>query len=162
MPRWFHRLRPTQMLVLGYLSYVAVGWLLLCLPVCWQGEPVGVLDNLFMATSAVSTTGLATVGTPAAYSFLSELVILVLFQLGGLGYMTLGSFVILSRGKPLPRDRKAMAATAFSLPEGFSARRFLFRAVVFAAAVEALGAAGLWAETTSKAWCIEARTPEQR
>ncbi|MEO0530225.1 MAG: potassium transporter TrkG [Planctomycetota bacterium] len=138
-------MRPTRALVLGYLAYIVVGWLLLCLPVCWESDAISVLDNLFMATSGVSTTGLVTVNTPVAYSFWGELVILCLFQVGGLGYMTLGSFVILSRGHSLPRERKTLTSTAFSLPDGFDAGQFLWRAVVFAFTFEALGALGLWA-----------------
>lgn len=79
------RIHPLKSLLVGYLGYVLVGWVLLSLPIAQQGESAAALDNLFTATSAVSTTGLATVGTPDTYSFFGELVILDLIQFGGIG-----------------------------------------------------------------------------
>ena len=48
---------PAKLLLVGYLSYVVIGWILLSLPFS-QAQPVSALDNLFTAVSAVSTTGL--------------------------------------------------------------------------------------------------------
>jgi len=56
---------PALFLVGGYLSYVIIGWILLSFPFM-QEQDVNALDNLFMATSAVSTTGLITVDTGSA------------------------------------------------------------------------------------------------
>ncbi|MEM8864293.1 MAG: potassium transporter TrkG [Planctomycetota bacterium] len=137
-------LRPAQLLVFGYATYIVLGWLVLCLPVCWEEASIGALDNLFMAASAVSTTGLVTVNTPDAYSFWGELAILCLFQIGGLGYMTLGSFAVVCRGHELSRERREMTATAFALPEGFDATRFIFLVVCFTVCVELAGVLGLW------------------
>lgn len=61
--------------------------------------PVSALDNLFISASAVSTTGLVSVDPGSSYSFWGQLVILGLIQLGGLGYLTLGSFIVLSLTK---------------------------------------------------------------
>ena len=86
---------PIRLVLFGYLLYMGAGWILLSLPAA-QEHPVSAIDNLFMAVSAVSTTGLVTVDTGGAYSTLGEVVILPLIQAGGLGYMTLSSFVVLS------------------------------------------------------------------
>jgi trk system potassium uptake protein TrkH len=138
------RVRPVKLLLVGYLSYALLGWLLLCLPVTHGPEPVGALDALFTAASAMSTTGLITVNTPLAYGFWGELVILILIQLGGIGYMTLGSFVILAGTHRLSRFREQMAATAFTLPEGFRPAAFVRNVVLFTLAIEAVGAALLF------------------
>lgn len=90
------QLHPAKLVLLGYLSYIALGWLVLCIPFVQRGEGVSPLDNLFTATSAVSTTGLVTVSVADSYNFLGQFAVLVLIQLGGVGYMTFGSFVILS------------------------------------------------------------------
>ncbi|MEM6424350.1 MAG: potassium transporter TrkG [Cyanobacteria bacterium P01_D01_bin.128] len=117
---------------------------MLCLPIAWQGESISPLDNLFIATSAISTTGLITVNTPDAYNFFGELVVACAFQVGGLGYMTLGSFVILAQAKPLPAVRQQIGETVFSLPERFDLRLFLKHTIIFTVLVEIAGFIGLY------------------
>lgn len=135
---------PLRLLSLGYAFYILVSWLLLSLPICWQNGGISSLDNLFTATSGVSTTGLATVNPPVAYSFFGQLVIVLSIQVGGIGYMTLGSFVILARKKPLPEIRERVGTIAFSLPEGFSLATFLRHVILFTATIEILGAIALF------------------
>ncbi|BAM04915.1 potassium transporter TrkG [Phycisphaera mikurensis] len=144
------RVSPVKVLFLGYLSYVLLGWGLLCIPAAQAPGPdgggVGVLDNLFIATSAMSTTGLVTVNTPLAYSFWGELVVLLLIQAGGIGYMTFGSFIVLAARTGMSKWREGMARSAFTLPEGFQAGAFVRNVVIFTLLVEAVGAALLfWA-----------------
>lgn len=137
-------MQPTRLLSLGYASYIIVAWMLLCLPLCWESEPISALDNLFTATSALSTTGLITVNTPVAYNWLGELIVLIAIQFGGLGYMTLGSFVLLARRREISEMRESVGQTAFSLPEGFEFRVFIRHVVVFTVVIEAAGAAALF------------------
>lgn len=132
-----------KLALLGYLLYIVAGWALLCLP--WsQQQPVGVLDNLFVATSAISTTGLVTVSVSDSYTLLGELVVLALIQLGGIGYMTFGSFVILSRRGELSATREGVARTVFTLPKTFRIDKFIRSVIVFTAIIEILGAAMLY------------------
>lgn len=138
------RLSPLKILLLGYGTYVLLGWLLLSLPFCQEADGVSALDNLFTATSAVSTTGLASVGTPDTYSLAGEIVILILIQFGGIGYMTLGSFVLLARQKMLSPEREEITRAAFVLPDGFRVGQFLRNVVLFTVTIEAIGAAGLY------------------
>ncbi len=131
---------PVRVLLWGYGSYVLVAWILLCLPICWEAGPVSLLDNLFIATSAVSTTGLITVNTPEAYNFLGEFIVMLAFQIGGLGYMTLGSFVLLASQDTLPQFRQRVGLAVFALPEGFDLKLLIRHTVYFTIAVEAIGA----------------------
>ncbi|MBN2092722.1 hypothetical protein JW964_24080 [candidate division KSB1 bacterium] len=55
----------------GYLSYIMLGWLILSLPFS-QSINLSAIDNLFTVTSAVSTTGLATVSIAESYSFFGK------------------------------------------------------------------------------------------
>jgi trk system potassium uptake protein TrkH len=148
---------PVKVLVLGYASYVLIGWLLLCLPLC-AARPVGALDALFTATSAVSTTGLGTVSTGNGFSLCGQVVILVLIQLGGIGYMTFGSFIVLSRGRKMSELRREVARRAFTLPAGMSLLHFLRNVVLFTACIEVLGAVALYllfarADVDAPVWC---------
>jgi trk system potassium uptake protein TrkH len=135
---------PIRVVILGYLSYVLIGWALLCLPVSQAVPGVSALDHLFMATSAMSTTGLATVSTADTYTFFGELVILILIQAGGLGYMTLGSFMMLAIAGRLSPVHQRVSGTALSLPAGFELRQFVRLMVFFTFAVEAAGALVLY------------------
>ena len=137
-------LHPVKVVAGGYASYMLLGWLLLLMPFSHEGEPVSALDNLFIAASAVSTTGLATVSPAGSYNFFGELVILALIQLGGVGYMTAGSFVILAGGKKLSDFRRGVTESAFVLPSGMRVERFVLHVVAFTLAVEAAGAVALF------------------
>ena len=137
---------PIKLVVLGYLAYMMAGWGLLSLPVSQPaGVEVGALDNLFIAASAVSTTGLVTVDPGTSYSAFGQAVILILIQAGGLGYMTFSSFVAISLSTRMSRFRHQVTSTAFALPTGFEPRRFIRRVVVFSLVAESLGALALWA-----------------
>ncbi len=135
---------PIRLVLFGYILYMAVGWMALAIPLA-QEQRIGPLDNLFMAVSAVSTTGLVTVDTGSAYSFFGEIVILLLIQAGGLGYMTISSFVVLSLNGGLSHYRERMTGAAFALPVDFDARRFVRNVVLFTGLAEALGAICLYA-----------------
>lgn len=133
-------LSPAQKMLLGYLSYVVVGWMLLCLPVTHQVSGLSILDHLFISTSAVSTTGLVTISVSGSYNFFGELIVLGLIQLGGIGYMTVGSFLVLSRTSHLSPDRARIGRAVFNLPESFPIGRFVYNIVTFTLVMEGVGA----------------------
>jgi trk system potassium uptake protein TrkH len=135
---------PPKLLLFGYLSYMVIGWALLSLPIA-QAVPTGAIDTLFIATSAVSTTGLVTVDPGTTFTFFGEVVILVLIQMGGLGYMTIGSFVALHLADRFDRLRAKATRTAFNLPEDIDPAGFVRAVVLFTLTCEAVGALALWA-----------------
>ena len=92
---------PTRIIALSFLALITVGTILLSLPVSHGNRNVGVLDALFTATSAVCVTGLAVVDTGTAFSGFGQVVILLLFQFGGLGLLTFGTFLALATGRRL-------------------------------------------------------------
>ena len=130
---------PLQLLVYGYFGILLVGFALLCLPFA-EVSDVSVLDHFFIATSALSTTGLATVGVGQDYSTFGQVVVLLLIQIGGLGYMSLGSFVVLLRKRKLTGAHSELLAYDFSLPEGFKVTTFIRRMIVFTLCTELAGA----------------------
>ncbi len=130
---------PSRSVALGYVAYTIVGWALLSLPVSHE-HPVSSLDSLFIASSAMSTTGLATVDVASTYSWFGEAVILLLIQAGGIGYMTFGSFVVLAVTHRISEFRASVSGAAFSLPVGFDLPLFLRGVVIYTFSVEAIGA----------------------
>ncbi|MEJ6397210.1 TrkH family potassium uptake protein [Yoonia sp. 208BN28-4] len=139
----FKTMRPAKLLLFGYVLYIVIGWALLSLPFA-QVDAIGALDNLFIATSAVSTTGLVTVDPGQSYTFFGELVILLLIQLGGLGYMTVGSFAVLTLQDRLGSARRQTTKAAFGLPDDISPASFIKSVVAFTLICEAVGAAVLF------------------
>lgn len=142
--RFVDSLHPVRMVALGYLTYILIGWVLLALPLSFGSAPVSTLDALFTSASALSTTGLATVSTGSGYSLFGQIVILVLIQIGGIGYMTFGSFVALSRKGDLSSRRKQIGKVVFSMPEEFQVSKFIRSVIVFTALVELAGVAALF------------------
>ncbi|QGU04764.1 TrkH family potassium uptake protein [Corynebacterium comes] len=87
-------LRPTAAVALGFLAVILSGATVLASP--WgtaAGRSTPLVDALFTATSAVSLTGLVTVDTASHWSTLGQVTILLLIQIGGLGFMTLASLL---------------------------------------------------------------------
>ncbi|SLN49422.1 TrkH family potassium uptake protein [Pseudooctadecabacter jejudonensis] len=140
---FFTTTHPAKLLLFGYLSYILIGWVLLSLPVL-QEVSVGALDTLFIATSAVSTTGLVSVDPASSFTFGGELVILFLIQLGGLGYMTIGSFMVLTIQHRLGHARRRTTKAAFNLPDDIDPRSFIMSVLLFTFLVEAVGATILY------------------
>ncbi|AWW31114.1 ATPase [Echinicola strongylocentroti] len=85
------QLNPPLIFILSFLVLIAIGTVLLMLPNATHG-PIHLIDALFTATSAVCVTGLIVLDTAKDFTIFGQLIIMLLFQLGGLGMMTFTSF----------------------------------------------------------------------
>ena len=82
-------LKPTRIITLSFISIILVGTILLVLPISVRdGESVNLLTAFFTATSATCVTGLSLVDTYEHWSLFGQAIILVLIQIGGLGFMS--------------------------------------------------------------------------
>ena len=87
------RLSRVQTIALGFLFIIVIGTILLMLPIASKsGESAGFLNALFTATSSTCVTGLVVVDTYTNWTIFGQAVILVLIQIGGLGFITIGVF----------------------------------------------------------------------
>src|SRR4028119_2074279 len=85
---------------LGFLAVITVGTLLLMMPFsASNGAWTNPLVALFTATSAVCVTGLGVVDTGTYFSFWGQFILVALVQIGGLGYMTTTTFLLLLVGR---------------------------------------------------------------
>lgn len=100
-----------QTIALGFLIVIAAGTILLMLPAASQsGEATGLVTALFTSVSASCVTGLVLVDTATYWSGFGQAVIIVLIQLGGLGFMTIATlFSRLLRRRMSMRERGVMA-----------------------------------------------------
>lgn len=95
-------LSPPQILVFGFAAVILLGALLLTMPFASaEGRYTGFVDALFTATSAVCVTGLVVVDTGTYWSTAGQVIILALIQVGGLGFMTMATFIFLLLGKKI-------------------------------------------------------------
>ncbi|WP_163123875.1 TrkH family potassium uptake protein [Acinetobacter portensis] len=101
-------LSPPSLLALGFLSFIIIGTLLLKLPFSNHGD-LSWFNALFTATSAVTITGLSVVNVGEAYTAFGKVVIMLLIQCGGLGFMTFAILAALSLSPKIGLKQQVMA-----------------------------------------------------
>lgn len=101
-------LSPPSIIALGFLALILVGSILLILPVSHHGD-VTWFQAVFTATSAVTITGLSVVNVGEAYTVFGKIVIMILLQCGGLGFMTFAILAAMSLGPKMGLRQQVMA-----------------------------------------------------
>ena len=102
-------LHPTQVVALGFLGVILLGTLALMLPVATvDNQGLHWLDALFTATSAVCVTGLVVVDTGSMLTRFGQIIILVLVQIGGLGFMSLAAMIAVLLGKRITINNRVV------------------------------------------------------
>ncbi len=118
-----------------------VGSILLTCPVASsRGVPTPFIDAFFTTTSAVTTTGLTVVNTGSHYSLFGQTVILILFQVGGLGYMIFIALIVLGLGGRLSFNTKMLLRESLVRPIDVDMMKFAKIIVIFTFFLEAVGA----------------------
>ena len=119
--RFHHRLskiKPTKILVFGYMAIILTGTILLMLPIASKQRVfTPIIDSLFTATSATCVTGLVLFDTFMHWSLFGQLVILMLIQIGGLGFVTLAIMIITFTGKKIGFSQRVMMQESISAPK---------------------------------------------
>ena len=138
-------LTPHQNIAQTVLSYTILGTIVLSLPFM-NRLPVSFIDNFFTAAAAVSTAGLQSVNFADSYTWLGKFVVLILIQIGGLGYMTFSSFVYLSFSQRhrLRHHQQESLSAEVSLPQTLDLSLFLRSAFIFTIIAESIGAVFLF------------------
>ncbi|MDR0880090.1 MAG: TrkH family potassium uptake protein [Clostridioides sp.] len=101
------KMQAGQIILIGFAAVILVGSLLLTLPIATVSRVSGsYIDSLFTATSAVCVTGLVIADTGTHWSLFGQIVIILLIQTGGLGFMTVAtSFVMFTKKKINLKER---------------------------------------------------------
>ena len=95
-----YKMTPAQIIVSYYFIAIAISVILLRLPgVHRPGVKVDFIDSLFTAVSAVSVTGLTTISIVDTYTIFGYIMLILILQLGGIGIMSLGTFIWLVVGR---------------------------------------------------------------
>ncbi len=108
---WFKSLslKPAQAVIISFVGLSVFGAMLLMLPLSTiSKDGIGFVDALFMSSSATCVTGLTTVSLTEDFSLFGQIIILLLIQVGGLGYMTLSSSLTILLGRSIAIREKLM------------------------------------------------------
>lgn len=115
---------------LGFIAVIILGTILLMMPFSTtSGNWNDIIVALFTSTSAVCVTGLAVVDTGTHFSFLGQLFIALLAQIGGLGYMTTTTFLILLIGRKFDLREKIAIQQALDR-QGMSDSAQIIRSII--------------------------------
>ena len=109
------RFNEVQILSLGFIMLIFTGAVILTLPISSaSGEPTNFLDALFTATSATCVTGLITLDTGTHWSLFGQTTIMILIEIGGLGFMSFGTFFAILLGKKITLKNRLIMQEAMN------------------------------------------------
>ncbi|MEO0072781.1 MAG: TrkH family potassium uptake protein [candidate division WOR-3 bacterium] len=133
----YHQVNPGRLLIISYLSVILVGSVLLMLPV--SSKNISPIDALYTATSAVCVTGLIVKNTALDFTFFGKLIILLLIQIGGIGYMTLSTALFFFIGKKPSIQERLTIKESFSVLNYSNLTRFAWDVIRLTLLVEVVG-----------------------
>lgn len=137
--------KPIRLLLLGYIGIALIGALLLCLPHMHK-HPITFLQAFFTATSAISMTGLTVLNTGLDFTLAGQVLILILIQLGGLGYISIAMFIYILMRKKISFDHKTLLKESLIYPTMDGLIGFLRKILFFVFLAEIIGALLLFFE----------------
>ena len=136
------RLTSAQIIPLSFLIAIAIGTILLMLPISTaEGETTGLLTALFTSTTSLCVTGLVVVDTYLHWSLFGKIVILIMIQLGGLGIIAVTSILMLIIHRKFSLSQYVMIHDAFNLDSMDGLLKFLVGVFKGTFVVEGIGAA---------------------
>lgn len=135
------KISSSKALVLGFLLVILVGMFLLCTPLSsasksWSNPLIG----LFTSTSATCVTGLVVVDTGTYWSLFGQIVILLLIQIGGIGFMTILSFIWLALKKKINIGERKLIGDATNALSSSSASDLVKKIILITGCCEFIGA----------------------
>lgn len=132
-------LSPQALLIIGFVSAILIGSLLLTQQFASVGEQLNYVDSLFTAASATCVTGLIVVDTGSFFSLTGQIIILILIQIGGLGIMTFSTlFLFFVRGRLGIGSREILQET-LAFFDTIDISRLLKSVFIFTFSFEAIG-----------------------
>jgi trk system potassium uptake protein TrkH len=135
------QLSPAQLLALSLLGLISAGTALLLLPFSSARQPLSLIEALFTSTSAVCVTGLINVDTAHDLSLFGQIVVLLLIQTGGLGYMSITTVVAAAIGRQLSVQERLTLQEALHVQTMEGLIRFVLTVFKLTLAFELAGAA---------------------
>lgn len=135
------RLSTIQILVIGFALVIIAGGILLSLPISNRdGHGIPFINGLFTATSATCVTGLVVYDTYTQFNLFGQAVLLLLIQIGGLGFMIVAIAFSLFLGRKIGLRERSLLKDSFSSLKIGGIVRLTRKALILTAVVETMGA----------------------
>ncbi|MGH4124871.1 MAG: TrkH family potassium uptake protein [Clostridium sp.] len=132
---------PVQILALGFAVVIFIGAILLSLPISSQsGKITPFIDCIFTSTSAVCVTGLVTVDTGTYWTYFGKTVIMLLIEIGGLGFMSVATLVFFLLGKRITLKERLVMQEAMNVNSLQGLVKMVKYVLIFTFSVEGIGA----------------------
>jgi trk system potassium uptake protein TrkH len=138
-----------SILIFGYLGIITFGTIVLLLPFSTRAG-ISIIDALFSASSALCVTGLIVRNTAVDFTFFGKCIMLILIQIGGIGYMTLSTTFFLFIGRKISLRDRVLFKESINLLTFENLRRFAWRVFRITIAVELLGTVILYPVFTQR------------
>lgn len=134
-------LNATRVVAVSFALIILAGALLLTLPIASRdGESAGFFTGLFTATSATCVTGLILADTFLQWSLFGQVVILVMIQLGGLGFMTVITLISFALHRRIGLSERLVMVSTFNLNDLDGVVRVVRHALMGTFLMEGIGA----------------------
>ena len=134
-------LNATRVVAVSFALIILAGALLLTLPIASRdGESAGFFTGLFTATSATCVTGLILADTWIQWSLFGQIVILVMIQLGGLGFMTVITLISFALHRRIGLSERLVMVSTFNLNDLDGVVRVVRHALMGTFLLEGIGA----------------------
>ncbi len=135
------KLQPGLKLALGFMLLIAIGTLLLYLPISHQdGVDVALIDALFISTSAICVTGLTPLDISQTLSVFGSTVLMLLIQVGGLGYAVVAVLIIRLASGRIDAFSGSLLRDSLGADHRVGTRRILKVALIVTGLFEFIGA----------------------
>lgn len=136
-----YKFTPVQVIAIGFAITILIGAILLTFPISSvKGEFTPFIDCLFTATSAVCVTGLVTVDTGTYWSYFGKTIIVMLIQVGGLGFMSFTTLGALLVGKKITLKERLIMQESLNTNSLQGVVKLVKYILIFTFSIELLGA----------------------
>lgn len=130
-----------QVLALGFFIVIFIGGTILSLPISSaSGEATNFLDSIFTATSATCVTGLVTVDTGTHWNLFGQTVIMILIEIGGLGFMSFATFISVLIGRRITLKSRLLMQEAMNTFNIQGLVKMLKKVMLFTFIIQFIGA----------------------
>ena len=136
------QINPYLLVILSFVVIIFVGAILLMMPFCRTAHNFGsFIDSLFLATSATCVTGLNSFaqGIGDELTFWGQLIVLIMIQVGGLGFITLLTFFITLFSRKLQFKDRLLISMMVNSEEAAEVVSFVRKIILISASFETLG-----------------------
>ena len=141
LERFWNRLTPTQIIPPGFILVILAGAFLLWLPISSKsGSPVRFSDCFFTATSATCVTGLIRFDTFTTWTFFGQVVLVILMEIGGVGFMTFAIVMMMAARQKIGLHSRRLQQDSIAAPAVGGIVRITRFVVKGTAIVEGIGA----------------------